>query len=119
AIKPGEFPAGYTLTSVLDVKNIEPRSVLRLGCADDVGPQTSLHVGEQTDTASLQQLSQDQLFLSLDTSAWPAGCSIQAAIDNGSGGKSQPLGLGNIIRLPQIDEFKLAGEQASPGTQIG
>jgi hypothetical protein len=119
SIKPGEFPAGYTLSAVLDVKNIESRSVLRLGCSDDVGPQVSLHVGEQTDTASLQQLSQDQLFLSFDTSAWPAGCSIQAAIDNGSGGKSEPLGLGNIIRLPQIEDFKLIDEQASPGSHVG
>jgi hypothetical protein len=118
AIKPGEFPAGYTLSAMLDVKNIEPRSTLRLACLDDVGPDMSLHLGEQTDKASLQQLSQDQLFLSFDTSAWPAGCSIHAVIDNGSGGKSEPFSLGNIIRLPQIDDFKLTGEQAATGTHV-
>lgn len=119
AIKPGEFPAGYTLTALLDVKNIEPRSMLRLACLDDVGPDVSLRLGEQTDKASLQQLSPDQLFLSFDTSAWPAACSIQAVIDNGSGGKSGPFSLGNIIRLPQVDDFKLSEEQAVPGTHIG
>ncbi len=118
AIKPGEFPAGYTLTAMLDVKNIEPRSVLRLACSEDAEPRLSLRVGEQTNEASLQQLSQDQLFLSFDTSAWPAGCSMQAVIDNGSGGKSEGFTLGNIIRLPQIDDFKLGQEQA-PGTHIG
>jgi hypothetical protein len=122
AIKSGEFPAGYTLSAMLDVKNVEPRSMLRLACLDDVGPHLSLHPGEQTETASLQQLSPDQLFLSFDTSAWPAACSIQAVIDNGSGGKSEPLTLGNIIRLPQIDDFKLGDFKLSdgpPGTHVG
>jgi hypothetical protein len=119
AIKPGEFPAGYTLSAMLDVKNIEPRSIVRLACVDEVGPPLSLHLGEQTETASLQQLSPDQLFLSFDTSAWPAACSIQAVIDNGGGGKSEPLTLGNIIRLPQIEGFKLTAEQVQSGAHVG
>jgi hypothetical protein len=40
-------------------------------------------------------------------------------IDNGSGGKSEPFSLGNIIRLPQIDDFKLTPEQAATGTHVG
>ncbi|MBV9303157.1 MAG: hypothetical protein JOY62_19530 [Acidobacteriaceae bacterium] len=119
AIKPGEFPAGYTLSAMLDVKNIAPRSVLRLGCSDDTGTQLSLHIGQQTETASLEQLPPDQLFLSVDTSAWPAGCSIQAVIDNGNAGRSQPFTLGNMIRLPQIEDFKLTSEQPSPGSHTG
>ena len=124
AIKSGEFPAGYTLSAVLDVKNIEPRSMLRLTCLEDVGSRLSLRLGEQTETASLQQLSPDQIFLSFDTSAWPAACSVQAEIDNGSGGKSEPLTLGHIIRLPQIDDFRLddvtlSGNQAAPGAHVG
>jgi hypothetical protein len=118
-LKPGEFPAGYTFSAMLDVKNIEPRSTLRLACRDDVEPHMSLHLGEQSDKASLQQLSQDQLFLSFDTSGWPAGCSIEAAIDNGSSGNSEPFNLATIIRLPQIDDFKLSDEQATPGTHVG
>jgi hypothetical protein len=100
-----EFPAGSILTAVLDVKNIQRKSTLRLGCSDDVGPQSSLHVGEQTATWSFQQLSPDQLFLSFDTSALPAGCSLEATIDNGRDGKSQPFLLAHIIRLPQVDSL--------------
>jgi hypothetical protein len=118
AIKPGEFPAGYMLSALLDVKNIEARSVLLLTCSDDSEPRLSVRVGETTNTASLQRLSQDQLFLSFDTSTWPAGCSIQAAIDNGSGGTSEHFSLGKIIRVPQIDDFKLTQEQAAPGTHV-
>jgi hypothetical protein len=101
-----EFPAGYTLTAVLDVKNIGPTSLLRLGCTSGIGPRTALHVGEQNQRSSLQQLSQDQLFLSFDTTDLPAGCSLQATIDNGIAGQSQPFTLAYMTRLPQIDSFE-------------
>lgn len=108
AVQPDEFPAGYTLTAVLDVKNIKRKSVLRLACADGVGQSGALRIGEQTAAWNLQQLSQDQLFLAYDTSALPAGCSLEATIDNGPDGKSQPVTLAHIVRVPQIESFSLA-----------
>ena len=116
AILPEEFPAGYTLTAMLDVKNIQPKSILSLACAEDVGAKPLMHVGEQTATYSLQQLSPDQLFLSFDTSAFPAGCTLQASIDNGAGGKSQPVTLAHIIRLPQIASVQLNGPPSLSGS---
>ncbi len=118
AVNPGEFPAGSTLTAVLDVKNMEPRSVLTLGCADDLGPETALHIGEQRDKWSLQQLSPDQLFLSYDTSSLPAGCTIQAKVDNPSGSHSQPYTLARILRLPQIEQFAPTTEKTADGKHI-
>ncbi|MGA8029221.1 MAG: hypothetical protein WB992_18940, partial [Bryobacteraceae bacterium] len=102
-------------TALLDVKNIARTSLLRLSCADGIEPGSSLHIGEQTATSSLQQLSQDQLFLSLDTSALPAGCVLQATIDNGREGKSQPFTLAHMIRVPQIDSFASAGAGPASG----
>lgn len=106
ALNPGEAPAGTFLTTVLDVKNIRPRSVLRLACSSDIGPHPKLHIGEQTSQYSLQRLSEDQLFLSLDTSGFPAGCSLQALIDNDGRGRSQPFTLAHLIRLPRIESFE-------------
>jgi hypothetical protein len=114
-IRSDEFPAGYTLTAMLDVKNIERKSVLRLGCADDVEDIAALRVGEQRADWNLQQLSQDQLFLSFDTSAVPAGCSLTGTIDNGREGKSQPFMLAHIIRLPRIESFTITGAAAENG----
>jgi hypothetical protein len=114
-ILPEEFPAGYTLTAMLDVKNIQPTSILQLDCAQGVGAKPLLHVGEQTTTYSLQQLSQDQLFLSYDTSGFPAGCTLQASIDNGTAGKSQPVTLAHIIRLPQIVAVQPSGPPSPNG----
>jgi hypothetical protein len=108
AVRAEEFPAGYTLNAMLDVKNIERKSLLRLACADGVGTAATLHIGEQTANWALQQLSPDQLFLAFDTSGLPAGCSLEAVIDNGRGGISQPAALAHILRVPQVDSFTVA-----------
>jgi hypothetical protein len=105
AVRAEEFPAGYTLNAMLDVKNIERKSLLRLGCADGVGTTETLHIGGQTAKWALQQLSPDQLFLAFDTSDLPAGCSLQAVIDNGRNGSSEPATLAHILRVPQVDSF--------------
>ena len=115
AVRSGEFPAGYTLNAMLDVKNVERGSVLRLACADGVGDQTALHIGEQNGSSNLQQLSQDQLFLAFDTSRLPAGCSLQAVIDNGRDGRSPPSTLAHILRVPQIDSFTLSDNTSQKG----
>ena len=115
SIEPGEFPAAAMLTALLDVKNIGPKSILRLDCADEIGPHAELYIGEQTDKSSLQQLSPDQVFLSYDTGSLPAGCSVQAVIDNGAGGRSAPYALARIVRLPRIEQFSATGEQGTDG----
>jgi len=98
-----ELPAGSTLNALMDVKNIERSSVIRLGCADGVGEKTALHIGGRTGQWSLQQLSPDQLFLAFDSSGLPAGCSLEAVIDNGREGTSHPFTLARVVRLPKIE----------------
>ncbi len=118
ALRPNEFPAGYTLTAVLDVRNVEAKSELRLACADDIGVHAGLHIGAQDDVSSLQRLSPDQLFLSYNTSSFPAGCTLEASLDNGRAGHSQPFAIAHLIRLPQIltvSESMTAGPAAPTG----
>jgi hypothetical protein len=117
AVRSGEFPSGYTLNAMLDVKNIQRQSILHLACADGVGKRANLQIGEQASGWSLQQLSPDQLFLAFDTSGLPAGCALEAAIDNGAGGASQPVALARILRMPQIDSFVAATPVSQNGTQ--
>jgi hypothetical protein len=112
-LNPGEWPAGQTLSALLDVKNVQPRSVVRIGCRDKNGAQLALHIGEQTDQSSVQQLSPDQLFISFDTKGFPAGCAVEAQIDNGTEGMSDPFGLATMLRLPQIEQFTPASDQAT------
>ncbi len=117
-LPPDEFPAGYNLTAMLDVRNVEPSSVLKLACSEDVGTSVELHIGEQNASYSLQRLSPDQLFISFDTSSFPAGCLLQAIIENGKTGRSQPFTLAHIIRLPQIESFSDTGQVQPDGKRI-
>ncbi len=117
ALHGDEFPAGYALSAMLDVKNIERTSTLRLACADGTGQPAALGIGEQKATWNLQQLSPDQLFLSFDTTPLPAGCDLVAAVDNGKNGSSQPFKLAHIIRIPQIDSLTPGGEQKAISDQ--
>lgn len=119
ALLPEEFPAGYTFAAMLDVKNIDPKSVLRLACAEGVGARPALHLGEKNAAGSLAQLSQDQLFLSYDTSAFPSGCTLEAMLDNASSGQSQPFQLAHIIRLPSVVLFQAEARPAVDYTLTG
>jgi hypothetical protein len=102
SLRPSEFPAGYMLTAVVDVRNIDPKSELHLICAEGNAERPALHIGSQDSASSLQRLSGDQLFLSYDTSTFPAGCNLQAVLDNGRAGRSQPYTLAHLVRLPRI-----------------
>ncbi|HEY7211163.1 MAG TPA: hypothetical protein VH477_12880 [Bryobacteraceae bacterium] len=115
-----EFPAGagYNLTAMLDVRNVEARSVLRLACAENISKPVLLHIGEQNAKYSLQRLSPDQLFLSADTNEFPAGCTLQAIITNGLAGESQPYTLAHIIRLPQIEAFESTPQTSLDGKRV-
>src|SRR6185312_7663162 len=108
ALESGEFPAGYTLNALLDARNLEPDSTLRLGCADGAGDPGVLRIGEQSGSSNLHKISPDQLFVAFDTGRLPAGCSLEATIDNGRGGKSKPAALARLVRLPSIDSFTVA-----------
>lgn len=105
ALHGDELPAGSTLSVMLDVKNIERTSTIRLACAGDTGSSASLRIGEQKASSSLQQLSPDQLFLSFDTTPLPAGCDLTATVDNGKDGSSAPYKLAHMVRMPQIDSL--------------
>ncbi len=110
SVRRDEFPAGSTLNAMLDVKNMERHSVVRLACLEGLGEQASLHIGEQNSHQSLQQISLDQLFLAFDTSGLPAGCSLEAVIDNGRGRSSPPFTLAYILRVPRIDSFTVSAD---------
>ena len=100
---------------MLDVKNIDRGSTLRLGCEEGVGQAATLQIGQQTTHWDLQQLSPDQLFVSFDTSSLPAGCTMQAVLTNVKEGASAPVTLAHIVRVPQVEVVNTSVEPAAPG----
>jgi hypothetical protein len=102
-LRPSEFPAGATLSGVLDVKNISAASTLTLACAAGNWQSAGLTVGAETPNWSLQQISSDQLFFSYDTGLVPAGCDLEARIENEKSALSKAFPLVRLIRVPKID----------------
>jgi hypothetical protein len=115
-LRPSEFPAGATLSGVLDVKNISPGSTLTLACAAGNWQSAGLTVGGETSNWSLQQISSDQLFFSYDTGLVPAGCDLEARIDNEKSGQSKAFPLVKLIRVPKIDAITAAAASDTQGT---
>jgi hypothetical protein len=112
---PGEVAAGVFLNGMLQVTNLERNSAVQLSCEGQDGNVATLGMGEHSSSASLQMLAADQVFLSFDTSRWPAGCTIQARIDNGPDGLSEPCRLGRLVRFPHVDSFQVISTETEAG----
>jgi hypothetical protein len=115
-LQPGELAAGVFVTGMLQVSNLELSSGIQLSCEGQEGNAVSIHLGDHSSTATLQQLAADQVFLSFDSNGWPAGCTIQARIDNGPDGLSAPCRLGRLVRFPHVQSFQLISSQAQSGS---
>jgi len=114
ALQPGELPAGLFISSLLQVRNLSPNSAVQVSCQGQGNSTATLHLGDHSTKASLQQLGPGQLFLSFDTSGRPGGCLLQVAVDNGPDGESAPCDLGRLLRVPKIDTFQLIDNQPGP-----
>jgi len=119
SLHPGELPAGVFVSTMLQVENLESSSAVQLGCENQESAPMMVHIGDHSSSANLQQLGAGQLFLSFNTAGLPTGCMVRAVIDNGSDGQSEPYRLGQVIRMPVIDSFKLTDEAAGTGYYVG
>lgn len=108
----GELPGGMFLSAMLRVEHLQSNSTVKLSCEQPSSAVVRLRLGERSGAFSLQQLAPDQVFLSFDTAAWLNGCELLASVSNGSEGDSAEFKLGRIVRVPKIDRFELATDDA-------
>lgn len=118
-----ELPAGTTIGMVIEVSGLheDARPVLELGC----------HPGEQkrllqlspdvsADGASLSFAGPGALYLSLDANAVGyAGCGLTAHLRTQPEGRSDPMRLGRVVRVPLLEQFTLTAEPAGPSAYAG
>jgi hypothetical protein len=97
------------------VQHLQSNSVVKLGCERSGGTDVVLHLGQRSGPVSLQQLAPDQIFLSFDTGVWLNGCVLQATVANGGEGQSEVYNVGRIVRVPEIEQFKPAGDTKDGG----
>jgi hypothetical protein len=117
----GELPGPLTLTAMLRVAHLPPGSSVRLECEQTLTGALTLRPGEAGRDAHLEQLTSDELFVTLHTGAWINGCRLQATV-TGTTGESEPRQVGTIVVVPAIEQLNLAPDSAGadlPATVIG
>jgi hypothetical protein len=108
----GELPGGAYLSAMMRVEHLQSNSMVKLGCQQAGGNTVTLHLGERSGAVSLQQLAPDQIFLSFDTGVWLNGCLLETTVANGSEGESELYQMGRVVRVPEIDKFERATDDA-------
>jgi hypothetical protein len=111
----GELPGGLAVSVMMHVANLPSDGAVHLECEQTLEGAITLHPGQQSGTARLEQLTADQLFLTFDTGSWINGCAVQATITSGLG-DSAPRRIARIVDVPAIDEFDLT---SADGGQTG
>ncbi|HUI57448.1 MAG TPA: hypothetical protein VLY04_20870 [Bryobacteraceae bacterium] len=122
-LREDELPAGTTVGLVLMAANLHDtaRPKLDLNCATgELRKPMSLAPDEQNGGASLSFAGPGALYLSFDpgTVGYP-GCRLTAVIQVEPEGRSDPIELGSVMRVPRLDEFTLTTEQLGPATYAG
>lgn len=112
-LAPGELPGGGYLSAMLRVEHLQSNSSVELACHRPDAAGVVLRLGERSGPVSLQQLTPDQVFLSVDTSVWSNGCPLEATVINGTEGRSAPYPMGRIVRVPRIEKFEVTDTDAS------
>ncbi len=108
----GELPGEQVINVMLYVRNLPADNGIKLECDSPGSESVTLRPGQQSGGAKLEQLSSDQLFLTLDTGTWMNGCSLQAVITSHVG-DSAPHRIARIVDLPVMNRLELSPAESS------
>jgi len=121
ALNDNEIPAGVTASFALAVSNAGEAPVVDVTCTDP-GPLRHglrLAAGDRDGGARLDLAGEGVLFLSLDAGAvGRSGCSLEARVTSAEG-SSDPYPLGQILRVPRIEQFVLTDQKLGDAVYAG
>lgn len=121
-LKPGEIPSGSNVSFAIYFKHAGSRPSLELTCANSSDTKQSLQLepGDQGGSAQLDYAGQNVLFLSLDPGVvGQSGCELTATVTTANAGTSPVYTLGRVVRLPQIEKFKLSDHRLGNALYAG
>jgi hypothetical protein len=113
-LREGEIPAGYPASFAIRAEYVDLSANLELACGsgEPAEPRIVLRPGEARDSARLDFAGEGVLFLSLDPRMMgSAGCDLTAVVRTESAGRSDPVRLGRILPVPQIEKLELTDEK--------
>jgi hypothetical protein len=118
-----ELAAGASIGMVLQVEGFHDgaRPRLELACrSGEMRKALALSPDEPASGATLSFAGPGQLYLAVDPGAVGySGCVLAAAIEIQPEGRSDPLDLGRVVRLPRLEQFTLTAEPLGPATYAG
>ncbi|HUP02361.1 MAG TPA: hypothetical protein VMU19_00135, partial [Bryobacteraceae bacterium] len=128
-LQPDELPAGTVVGLSISYRHddgggaggADSRPRVALGCkGGNLRKAFRLTPDDKTPGIGLSAASPGMLFLSLDPGlvGYP-GCVLSATIDIEPEGASGAYALGRVVRVPQLQQFTLTGEQIDPSTYAG
>jgi hypothetical protein len=121
ALREEEVPAGATASFALSLQNIEGTPRIEIACDGnrELRKRLGLAPGDRTGGASLDVAGEGLLFLSLDPGlVGQPGCRLTAAVVCHSGA-SDPFHLGQVVRVPRIEQFSLTDEKLGEDIYAG
>jgi hypothetical protein len=122
ALRPDEVPAGVAVSFALSVVNLDATPTVEVGCSGehDMRQKVALSPGDRNSGVKLDIAGEGMLFLSLDPGViGQPGCRLTAVVATQSSGRSDPYGLGQVVRVPRIDQFSLTDEKLGEGVYAG
>lgn len=110
----GEIPAGTAMSFALQAENVDLHPSVSLACNNDGDTRRKISVapGDKRDSAELDVTGRGSLFLSVDPGViGDSGCQLIAEVNEEETGTSDPFVLGEVIRLPRINNFMPTDEK--------
>lgn len=121
-LRKGEIPAGTEVSFSIETKYDGPHSTVKIACSAESDAIRSLDLvpGQKDDAGELDAEGAGMLFLSLSPgNVGHAGCSLMMRLENPETGESDPYLLGEVIRLPRIENFTLSAEKIGSSLYAG
>ena len=121
SLRNGEIPGGFAVSFGIQAEQVESALSLDLTCSAS-GESSSLVLkpGDRRENAKLDLARDGLLFLSLDPGLFGfSGCKLSASVVTEAAGRSDPYVLGEVIRVPRIERFRLTEESVGKSSYLG
>jgi hypothetical protein len=104
----GELPAGHSTSVMLRVEPADGTASIHLACGST-----------EKQATRVQAVAPGDLFVTFDPGQWPGSCTVSAFVETPDAGRSDPREIGRVVRVPQIESFRLTDESAGESAYVG
>lgn len=121
SLREGEIPGGFAVSFGIRAEQVDSAPSLDLACsANGESSSVALKPGDRRENARLDLAGDGLLFLSLDPGLFGfSGCKLSATVVTEAAGRSDPYFLGEVIRVPRIERFRLTEESVGKSCYLG